>query len=145
MAQVESGGLAGADCRRRCAFVCTAMSFAAREEQRKSIRAADAMDPVDLPDEPLWSAEPETRHLARTALQVLRPALNALSDENRLIIDLAIAGTSRRDIGEQVGLSRTAVTTRLQRIRDQLAEVIGPDVLTELDLRTDRRSSGGAN
>ncbi|TDD53369.1 RNA polymerase sigma factor [Saccharopolyspora elongata] len=136
--------LAGADCGRRLAFVYVAMSYKAREEQRSRRRAGELHDPSDMVNLEEKEASYEDRHLARSALRVLADAMAELPDEERLILDLAIACVPRGQIAAQLGLTGTNVTTKLHRAREKLRRSIGPDVLAELGIGRVRNPTGGA-
>ncbi|PKW16007.1 RNA polymerase sigma-70 factor (ECF subfamily) [Saccharopolyspora spinosa] len=136
--------LAGADCGRRIAFVYAAMSYKAREEQRSRRRAGELQDPSDMVNFEENGASYEDRHLARTALRVLSDAMAKLPDEERLILDLAIACVSRGQIAAQLGVATTNVTTKLHRARKKLRRSIDPDVLAELGIGRGGNPAGGA-
>jgi RNA polymerase sigma-70 factor (ECF subfamily) len=136
--------LASVDCGGRRAFVCATMSNMAWEEHRKGRRAGQVTDPSALVELAGSYAGHEDDVLARVALRVLPHAMATLSEQERLILDLAIAGLSHTQIGEQVGLTATNVGTKLYRARERLRHSIGPDLLADLGLGRDRKSPGGA-
>jgi RNA polymerase sigma-70 factor (ECF subfamily) len=135
--------LASADPGRRRAFVCTTMSNVAQAEQRGRRRAGQVTEPSALIDLAGPQASHEDSVLTRVALHVLRDALATLQDDDRLILDLAIAGLPRAQIADQLGLTTTNITTKLHRAREQLRRFIGPDLLTELGLGRDGNPTGG--
>jgi RNA polymerase sigma factor (sigma-70 family) len=110
--------LASADGDRRRAFVCTTMSNVAQAEQRGQRRAGRVTEPSALIDLAAPQASHEDGVLTQVALRVLRDALATLPDEERLILDLAIADLPRAQIADQLGLTATNVTTKLHRARD---------------------------
>jgi RNA polymerase sigma-70 factor (ECF subfamily) len=134
--------LASADGDRRRAFVCATMSNVARAEQRRRRRAGQVTDPSALIDLVGPQASHEEGVLMRVALRILPGALAMLSDGERLILDLAIAGLPRTQIAAQLGLTATNVTTKLHRVRERLRQCIGPDLLAELGLTRDGNPKG---
>lgn len=126
--------LAAADSGRRLAFVYVTMSHKAREEQRFRRRGGELHDPAGMVDFEERGASFEDRQLARNALRLLADAMAELLDEERLILDLAIAGVPRGRIAAQLDVTATNVTTRLHRIREKLRRSIGPDMLAELGI-----------
>lgn len=136
--------LAGANCDRRRAFVCTTMSHMARTEQRSGRRVGQVTDPSTLINLAGSQASHEDDVLARVALHVLATAMATLSEDERSILDLAIAGLPRAQIAIQLGLTATNVTTKLHRARERLRRSVGPNLLAELGLGRDTESTGGA-
>jgi RNA polymerase sigma factor (sigma-70 family) len=120
------------------------MSNVAQAEQRGQRRAGRVTEPSALIDLAAPQASHEDGVLTRVALRVLRDALATLPDEERLILDLAIADLPRAQIADQLGLTATNVTTKLHRARERLRRFIGPDLLTELGLGRDGNPTGGA-
>lgn len=127
--------LAEAPCRRRCAFVYKTMSNVAHEQRRERARAGEVTDPWALPETFASGAGPEDRYLAREMLRAVVTALSGLSDDERMIIDLAIAKVPHAEIAEQLGITETNVSTRLHRARAQLMRLVDPDLLHELGRR----------
>ncbi|MEV6239261.1 sigma factor-like helix-turn-helix DNA-binding protein [Lentzea sp. NPDC051838] len=85
----------------------------------------------------------DERLLAQTALAKIGEALAELSPLDQAIVELTVvAGMSGSMIGTDLGLTRTAVTTRLSRARARLKDVLGPELLAELGI-VGRRGPGG--
>lgn len=139
--------LAGADSGRRLAFVYLTMSHKAREEKRFRRRGGELHDPATMVSFEERGAAFEDRQLARNALRLLSDAMAELLDEERLVLDLAIAGVPRGQIAAQLDMTATNVTTKLCRVREKLRRSIGPDMLVELGIGRDenRREVGSGS
>jgi RNA polymerase sigma factor (sigma-70 family) len=134
-----------ATCARRLGFICVTMSNVASEEWRKHSKALPT-DPQNLRDIRLSTREnePGERAVTAEALRIVTLAYSTLSEHDREILDLAVAGLSRRSIADQLGLTTTNVTTKLNRIRDHLAQNIGPFLSSEIGRRARTNRHGGS-
>jgi DNA-directed RNA polymerase specialized sigma24 family protein len=128
--------LASEPCGRRLASVCTTMSYVAREQRRERFRAGEVTDPWEFPEPCGPPACVEDQSLAREMLQDVVRALATLSEDDRLIIDLAIARVPHAEIAVQAQLrAATNVSTKLHRIRARLARSVDPGLRRELETR----------
>lgn len=128
--------LAGEPCGRRLASVCTTMSYVAREQARERSRAGEVTDPWEFPEP--YDSYPcvEEQSLAREMLRAVVRVLATLPDDDRLILDLAIAQVPHAEIAVQARLrAATNVSTKLHRIRVRLARSIDPGLRRELETR----------
>jgi RNA polymerase sigma factor (sigma-70 family) len=132
------------DTERQLAFVFTTMHNVVREEARRS-RVHDRHDDlaVENAEREASSEDVERRVLGRTALRAVQKGLARLSDEERRILELSLAGLSSPVIGEQLGLTATNVRNKLKRARDGLREVIGPDILEYLGMGAGSSTTAG--
>lgn len=94
----------------------TAMAHARNREVRQ--RHVESID--DLAHDAVAAAEPD-----RDASLLLRQAMASLDAASRALLLLHLEARSSQEIGDILGLSVTAVTTRLNRIRQRLRASFG--------------------
>lgn len=83
-------------------------------------RHADALSRVPPPDP---APAPDDVTHGREALRRLERLIFQLDLQSRQLVLLALEGCSTAEIADVTGLSATNVTTRLSRLRKQLAEI----------------------
>lgn len=132
-----------APCWRRCGFVCKTMSNLAHEERRGRHRAGTPTDPQSFPDTPSLTGSPEDRYIEGEVARAVETAMAALTLQERLIIDLAIAKLPHAQIADLLGISRTNVSTRLRRARVRLAQQLDSGRVENIGLRVTTDPSGG--
>lgn len=88
----------------------TAISW--RRHQRRQVETLP-LDAFDLPDDP--TLREQTAHL--------QALIARLSADDRRLINLYLDGFTSAEIGKMLGMSQTAVTTRLCRIKEKLRKM----------------------
>jgi RNA polymerase sigma factor (sigma-70 family) len=119
------------------------MQFIAREKYAAQSRRPIPVCAARIPDTTAEERMDE-RILARAALAKIGEVLAELSQIDQAIVELtAVAGMSSSVIGSELGLSQTAVTTRLSRARARLKDALGPELMKELGIAGRRGPGGG--
>jgi RNA polymerase sigma-70 factor, ECF subfamily len=75
-------------------------------------------------DRPGMTERPDSALVVEEKRQAMLAAIRALPTIDRQIIMLHLEDLSHEEIEEVTGLSRSAIATRLSRVRDRLAETI---------------------
>lgn len=88
----------------------TAISW--RRHQKRQVETLP-LDAFDLPDDP--TLREQTTHL--------KALIARLSADDRCLINLYLDGFTSAEIGKMLGMSQTAVTTRLGRIKEKLRKM----------------------
>lgn len=128
------------DERLRCVY--TFMHFVAREMYAAQSRRPIPVCPTRIPDATA-EARMDEGILARTALAKIGEALAVMSPHDEAIVELtAWTDMTSSEIGAELSLSQTAVTTRLSRARARLRMELGPELLSELGIGGRRRPGG---
>lgn len=100
-----------------------------RKRKRVEVSIEDPLEDQDEAQEPLqiidWCCVPEDEMMSSEARLYLDRAINELSPSLRVVFLLReIEGLSTQETGEVLGLSETAVKTRLSRARLRLRELL---------------------
>ncbi len=98
-----------------------AIYYFARKRRRALLQmASDAIDAV-----PARSPTPATLERRRERIERLTSAIQQLPELTQKIVAKSLKGMTHQEIADALGMSKTAVNTRLERARRRLRELLG--------------------